>query len=68
MAKEDIFRYWPIVHHGDPGPEIYQAVASLPQEKQAEVARVVSEAIGAIATVKGGAYTRIASIIGSDEG
>ena len=68
MAREDFLGYPPIIYHGDPGPEIYQTVASLSQQKQAQVAQVVSEAVGAIANVKGTAYSKIASIIGSDEG
>lgn len=61
----DIFIYNPWIHHGDPGPEIYQTVASLPQDKQNQVAAVVSQAVGQIASIKGSAYSKIAGIIGS---
>jgi hypothetical protein len=61
--EADIFAYNPWLHHGDPGPEIYQVVSSLPAERQRQVAAVVSEAVGAIAAIKGGAYAKISGIL-----
>lgn len=60
---EEFLRFRPI-NPGDPGPEIYQVVSSLPQERQQAVVAVISEAVGAIANIKGVAYGKIAGIIG----
>ncbi|HYK36641.1 hypothetical protein [Alloacidobacterium sp.] len=60
---EEFLRFNPI-NPGDPGPEIYRVVASLPQERQQAVVSVISEAVGAIANIKGAAYGKIAGIIG----
>jgi hypothetical protein len=63
---EEFLRFRPFPP-GDPGPEIYQVISSLPQEKQLAVAAVVSEAVGAIAGIKGSAYGKISGIIGSSQ-
>lgn len=49
---------------GDPGPEIYRVISSLPQDRQHAVIAVLTEATGAIANIKGNAYGKIAGIIG----
>lgn len=60
---EEFLRFRPFPP-GDPGPEIYQVIASLPQEKQLAVVSAINEATGAIAGIKGNAYGKIAGIIG----
>jgi len=54
-------------HPGDPGPEVYAIFSSLSQDQRRGVASAVSEAVGAIADVKGTAYGKIANIIGSQK-
>jgi hypothetical protein len=65
--QEDIFAYNPWLHHGDPGPEIYKVISSLPEERQRIIGSIVSEAVGQIAGIKGAAYSRIAGVIAGRE-
>lgn len=71
-SKEDIIlgeilNWRPVIHHGDPGPEIYRILETLSEEKQRLAAGVISEAVGAIAIAKGTAYGQIGEIIGSQK-
>jgi hypothetical protein len=63
---EELFRFRPI-NPGDPGPEIYQTLVTLPEERQRAIFGVVNEAVGQIAAIKGNAYSKISGMISGRE-
>jgi hypothetical protein len=58
-----IFTHNPWGPIADPGPEVYIALQSLPQEHQTAGVAAVNEALASIAAAKGKAYTQIANVL-----
>lgn len=60
--ESELLRFRPI-NPGDPGPEIFHLLPSLPQEVQREVIAVVSDARAKIAQVTADAHKQLAQVI-----
>ncbi len=54
------WRPWP---PGDPGPEVFALMHSLPVEQQAQLLKVVSEAHAHINSARSNAYSKIAEVM-----
>jgi len=57
--------YNPWIHHGDPGPEIYQVIASLPPEQQGPIVSAISSARSELESVRAKGYAQIGERQGS---
>lgn len=52
-----------VIHHGDPGPEVFNILADLPVEQRGPIVAAISAARGELDTVRAKGYAQIGAAV-----